>query len=81
MFGSVLSTIDGCFLYVARLTETRAIAQAIAPGTVGPKPKGVPHSFQPTQTAKPAIIAEIIPCFVAFFQYNAANAGSPAAAA
>lgn len=58
----------GAFLYVARLTITSAAAQAMAPGTVGPRPKGVPASFQPTQTVKPAAMPEMMPAFVAFFQ-------------
>ncbi len=31
---------EGCFLYVSRLTATRAMAQAMVPGTAAPKPKG-----------------------------------------
>ena len=53
----------------------------MAPGTVGPRPKGTPASFQPTQTVKPATIPAMMPALVAYFQYSAANAGSPAAAA
>ena len=60
---------------------TSAAAQAMAPGTVAPRPKGSPASFQPMQTVKPAILPERIPAVVAFFHYSAANAGSPAAAA
>ena len=59
---------DGDFLYVARLTMTSAAAQAMAPGTVAPRPKGSPASFQPMQTVKPAIMPERIPAVVAFFQ-------------
>ena len=76
-----LSISEGWVLYVARLTPTVAIAQAIAPGTVGPRSNGVPRSFHPTHTTKPDVMPAIIPGFVAFFQNSAANAGIPAAAA
>ena len=62
------SITDGCCLYVARLTTTSRMPQTTAPGTVAPKPNGVPASFQPTQTTKPPTMAAITPAFVAFFQ-------------
>ena len=68
-------------MYVARLTATRAIAQAIVPGTAAPRPNGRPISFQKIHTEKPLIIPAIMPAFVAFLQKSAANAGRPAAAA
>ena len=68
-------------MQVARLTSTSASAQAIAPGTVAPRPKGCPSSFHTIVTEKPAPIPARIPAFVAFFQYSAAKAGRPAAAA
>ena len=43
----------GCFLQVARLTSTSASAQAIAPGTVAPRPKGCPSSFHTIVTESP----------------------------
>ena len=55
------SSTDGDFLYVARLTPTRAIPQAIVPGTAAPSPKGVPAIFHETQTTKPASIPAIMP--------------------
>ena len=47
---------------------TSAAAQAMAPGTVAPRPKGSPASFQPMQTVKPAIMPARIPAVVAYFQ-------------
>ena len=53
----------------------------MAPGTVAPRPMGSPTSFQTTVTTKPPSIPAMMPALVALFQYRAARAGSPAAAA
>ena len=59
---------DGVFLYVARLTHTSASAQAIAPGTVAPRPKGWPISFHTIVTVKPAHMPDRKPAYVAYVQ-------------
>lgn len=43
--------------------------------------KGDPSALQTAHVTKPPMTAAIIPCEVAFFQYSAASAGIPAAAA
>lgn len=43
--------------------------------------KGDPSALQTAHVTKPPVTAAIIPCEVAFFQYSAASAGIPAAAA